>query len=128
LFKEFNSMQNSGCHCNQKTELKISSFKQSGHEGPYIVHLTMKAQSHFLGLCDLVFDPRWLIFKLDLEIIKTTFLTNFQAIRTEVLTRFSIFWLCDLIVFTKNDQYSKLHYKSSTQSSWPISMIFGLRQ
>jgi hypothetical protein len=29
LFKEFNSMQNSGCHGNQKKKLKISSSKKT---------------------------------------------------------------------------------------------------
>ena len=41
--------------------------------------------------CDLVFDPRWPIFELDIEIIKTNFQTNFQdtcikTVATRVLT------------------------------------------
>ena len=52
------------------------------------------------GLCDLVI--RWPIFKLQLKIIKATFLTIFQDIWTEtlasrLLTRFFYFSSCDLV-------------------------------
>jgi hypothetical protein len=41
---------------------------------------SMLTMFSIFGLCDLVFDPRWPIFELELEIIKTTFPTNFQDI------------------------------------------------
>jgi hypothetical protein len=48
------------------------------------------------GRCKLVFDCKWPIFKLDIEIIKTNFLTIFKDIwitivTTSVLTRFFYF-------------------------------------
>jgi hypothetical protein len=56
--------------------------------------------------CDLVFYPRWPIFELDLEIIKTNFQTNFQdtcikTVATRVVTFFYIFSSCDLVFLSK---------------------------
>jgi hypothetical protein len=50
------------------------------------------------GQCELAFDPRWPIFKLNLEIIKITFLTNFQDIWIKTADKlFLLFSFYDLV-------------------------------
>jgi hypothetical protein len=68
-------------------KLSLTNFQDSQAE-----NVTSKVFFHS-RLCDLVFNPRWPIFNLKLEIIKITFLTISQDICTEtldtrVLTRF----------------------------------------
>jgi hypothetical protein len=43
---------------------------------------SLKCEQGFsvFGQCELVFNPKWPIFELDQEIIKTNFQTNFQDI------------------------------------------------
>jgi hypothetical protein len=65
----------------------------------HVKHVTSSVLKRFFsifGHCDLIFDRRRPIFKLDLEIIKKPFLTNFQVIwnktaATRVLKRFFYF-------------------------------------
>ena len=85
------------------------------------------------GLCDLVSDPRQPILEPEPEILKTTFLTNFQDIWTKtvplsvLISFFSIFGLCDL-VFEPRWPIFELDLKSSKELLWPTYWIFGLKQ
>jgi hypothetical protein len=74
----------------------------------------------------LAFHPRWPIFKLYIEIIKTHLQTNFMDIWWTIVasrefTRFSIFSSCDL-VFHQRYPYSNSSNQLTRQASWPSLM------
>jgi hypothetical protein len=74
--------------------------------------------------CDLVFDIRWPIFKLNIEIIWLTFLTNFKDICTgtvasQALTRISHIWALWPCFLHPDNPYLNLSKKSPKKKQFP---------
>ena len=79
------------CKVHTKQIFKTSVFQYNFCEEFYI-----------FGQCDLVFDPKWPIFKSDLEVIKIHVRNNFhderiKTVTSTAMTRFSMIWLSDLV-------------------------------
>ena len=82
---------------------------------------------------DLVFDPMWPSFKLDLEIIKTNILSKihddcFKNVTTRVLTKFSAdfaWWPSFLPQVTQFQTWPNLQVTSMLPSKFGVSWPFG---